>query len=148
MKGLFNLNKGGLLVAQVVTTMLNYGLWLAILKPLGASHSVAIFNSELYGGAKLAAHAASYGKMYLIAKVMVYLLTTGLFILLLTKDKAYKKLSMGTAVLGCSVVALIVDFLNMTLLPSFIFYTLTTVLILSSKDFSAEEQVQKLQKIA
>lgn len=150
---IFNLNKGGIIIAQVLTTMLNYILWAVVLKPLGLADTVASsanslssigFNSQFHSAREIASTASKTSMTYGIAKTLVYLLTTGLFILLLTKNKAYKKLSMGNAVLGCSILALCVDFLNMTILPSFVFYSLALVLIFASKEVEEKAKSQIL----
>lgn len=148
MNKILNLKKGGLLVAQVSSTLLNYVLWGVVLKPLGIAESITSTSRSMssYGmqssistPEEIAKTASKAAMTYGIAKTLVYLLTTGVFIFLLSKNKAYKSLSMGSAVLGCSIVALLSDFINMTILPSFIFYTLTFILLLASKENSELE---------
>lgn len=136
MNKLFNMGKGGILISQTVLTLLNYIMWAVVLKPLGIADSVTSANHAL-GGMATATQASSVGWGYVIAKTFVYMVTTGLFIGLIAYKGAYKKLSMGTAVLACSGIALASDFLNMTILPSFVFYSLTFVLILASKEEGA-----------
>jgi len=145
MEKFFNLNKGGLIIAQVGLTFLNYLLWAVVLKPMGIAESIGSANNAI-GGSVTASDAAAMGWGYAIAKTFVYLATTGVFIALLAKNKAYQKLSMGTPVLACTGIALAFDFLNMTLLPSFIFYGLTTLLLFASKEVDAAAPAQTTAK--
>ena len=141
------MKKGGLAVALTITTILNYALWALVLKPIGINESLMRANSSLtkgMGNPKIelewAELADSQARTYAIAKTLVYLLTTGVFILVLLRKNSYKNISMGTAVLAASCLALLVDFLNMTLLPAFVFYILAFVLIISSKDLEPSSQ--------
>ena len=127
---MFNLKKGGLIVAQMGLTLLNYILWAVVLKPLGIAETA---NAVLLAAGDPAASKGVHAG-YVAAKVIVYLATTGTFLALLKKNDAYKNVSLGGGVLGCTAVAFAVDFLNMTIVPAFPFYMLATLLLLISKE--------------
>lgn len=137
---MFNLKKGGLLVAQVTLTLLNYILWAVVLKPLGmleTASSMSVAGGKLMGQAaptNVANTAAGITASYGLVKTLVYLGTTGLMVLILKKNNAHENISHGRAVLGVTVAALVVDMLNMTILPSAPLYALATLLIVLSKE--------------
>ena len=156
MKAIFSMKKNGLIVSQILFTFANYLLWALILKPLGAVESVGNLAKEASkAGFGAQGATAEQGQMaasvvtgsYGIAKTFIYLGTTGLFIILLSKNGAYKTNTNGKMVLGLSCAALVVDFINMTIMPSFPLYTLATIMLFMSKDIE-EAQVFELNKAA
>ena len=157
MKKLFSMKKNGLIISQTLLTFANYLLWAFVLKPLGAIEtmgSAATSASKMGFGAqgKVAeqgqAAASVVTGMYGVTKTLVYLGTTGLFILLLTKDGAYKSNTNGKIVLGLTATACVVDFLNMTILPAFPLYILATIMLFMSKDIEETAEVVELKKVA
>jgi hypothetical protein len=153
MKKLFALKKNGLIVAQILFTFMNYLLWAVVLKPLGAVETVSsVVNTvaKLDKGKapeQVQVTAAAMTGMYGLAKTLVYLGTTGVFILLLSGKGAYKVNSNGKIVLGLTCVALAVDFINMTIFPSFPLYMLATIMLFMSKDVE-EAQIIDLKQAA
>lgn len=132
------MKKGTLIVAYCGLVFVNYLLWAVVLKPLGLTDSLASLNSAM-GGMVSAKQAGGYSAVYAVAKTVVYLATTGTLLFLLARKGTYKNYSMGSAVLACTAIALAFDFINMTLLPACLFYTLGFGLLCASSEKPASQ---------
>ena len=75
----------------------------------------------------------SLNAVILAAKIAIYSLTTGVFLTCLLWRRAYKNLKMGTPILACTVIGLLIDLFSLWI-PAGIFYGLTFLLLLITSE--------------